>query len=82
MAFVNHSGLNEVAEVNNLIILYPQAIKSPLDPFNPKGCFDWWGYTGVDYASKLGPQMSTVDAMRNHISKSKSMLHAFPQSDM
>jgi hypothetical protein len=24
MAFVNHSGLNEVAEVNNLIILYPQ----------------------------------------------------------
>jgi hypothetical protein len=41
MAFVNHSGLNEVAEVNKLIILYPQAIKSTLLPFNPKGCFDW-----------------------------------------
>jgi hypothetical protein len=45
MAFVNHSGLNEVAEVNKLIILYPQAVKSTLIPFNPKGCFDWCAHT-------------------------------------
>jgi poly(3-hydroxybutyrate) depolymerase len=43
--FVTNSGLNEIAESNNIIILYPQAKKSILNPSNPNGCFDWWGYT-------------------------------------
>ena len=38
---------------NNMIVLYPQAISAHL-PYNPKGCWDWWGYCGIDYASKPG----------------------------
>eukprot|EP01133_Synstelium_polycarpum_P003864 gene3864-4468_t len=58
--FYMNTGYNEVAETNNLIILYPQAQSNAL---NPKGCFDWWGFTGLDYASKLGVQMVTVNKM-------------------
>ncbi|CAN0191726.1 unnamed protein product [Lampetra fluviatilis] len=55
-------GYNEVGDLNNIIILYPQA-RSTLS--NPLGCWDWqlyhmipsscslpfrWGYTGTAYA--------------------------------
>jgi len=39
------SGYNELAEKNDIVILYPQAETSTLFPFNPKGCWDWWGYS-------------------------------------
>ena len=42
--FVRQAGYNEVAELNNIVILYPQAISTVL-PLNPQGCWDWWGYT-------------------------------------
>lgn len=32
-----------------------------------------WGYTGESYASKLGPQMVTFDAMRNHLTAAASL---------
>lgn len=63
-AYILNTGLNEVAEANNIVILYPQVEKSLL---NPNGCFDWWGYTGVTYASRIGPQMATVNNMRNYL---------------
>jgi poly(3-hydroxybutyrate) depolymerase len=44
--FVEHAGYNPVAEVNNIIILYPQISRSLV---NPQGCYDWWGYTNSDY---------------------------------
>jgi len=62
--FVTEAGYNSWAAANDIIILYPQIIKTVL---NPKGCFDWWGYTGTDYASKLGVQMSAVNGMVNSI---------------
>jgi hypothetical protein len=31
--------------------------------FNPRGCWDWWGYTGPQYANKAGPQIRAVKAM-------------------
>lgn len=37
--FAEHAGYNQVAEVNNIIILYPQTHSSTL---NPNGCFDWY----------------------------------------
>jgi len=65
--FVENSGLNGIAEANNLIILYPQAKSSVFSPSNPNGCFDWWGYTtntlistGLKYATQAGPQMVVV----------------------
>jgi hypothetical protein len=31
--------------------------------YNPKGCWDWWGYSAVDYATRNGPQMVAVRKM-------------------
>ena len=37
--YAMHAGYNAVAEVNNIIVLYPQAAKSLIA--NPEGCWDW-----------------------------------------
>jgi hypothetical protein len=60
--FVERSGLNQYADSNKLVVLYPQArIDETFG--NPKGCWDWWGYLGSadgDYATREGKQMRTV----------------------
>ncbi|WP_290609906.1 PHB depolymerase family esterase [Arsukibacterium sp. UBA3155] len=56
-AYLTQTGLNEYADSNDLVILYPQAAASA---FNPHGCWDWWGYTGDDYISKQAPQLQAV----------------------
>ncbi len=35
--------------------------------FIAKGCWDFWGYSGLDYATKEGPQMATVNAMIQYL---------------
>jgi len=40
LQYITKTGMNEVAEANNIVVLYPQTIKSSLSPFNPQGCFD------------------------------------------
>lgn len=57
--FITDIGMNDVAEANNIVLIYPQAVRDELRG-NPNGCFDWWGYTGPDYASKGGVQMLFV----------------------
>lgn len=59
--FVKNTGYDRWADNNNLVILYPQAVSIPLK--NPNGCWDWWGYTGADYATKNGVQIRTLRAM-------------------
>jgi poly(3-hydroxybutyrate) depolymerase len=59
--FVDNSYLNQYADTNNLVILYPQAISNFTNNFN--GCWDWWGYTGTNYARRGAPQMATIIAM-------------------
>jgi len=49
--------LNEYADTNNMIVLYPQATTMT---GNPRGCWDWWGYQSSQYAVKDGPQMKAV----------------------
>ncbi len=58
--FARHSGFNEWAEANNIIVVYPQADKNTL---NPNGCWDWWGYTGTAYASRVGTQTLALHNM-------------------
>ncbi len=58
--FVTWAGFNEWAESNGLIIAYPQLEKSL---FNPKGCWDWWGYTDGDYDLRSGKQVAGVAAL-------------------
>jgi poly(3-hydroxybutyrate) depolymerase len=62
--FVRDAGYNRWAETNRLIVLYPQAIRrSGWSLFNPRGCWDWWGYTGRHYHTKHGPQIRALKAM-------------------
>jgi len=73
LVYPQHAYLNEWAEANNVIVLYPQAIQSQVEPFNPEGCFDWWGYTTSEYFVKGGPQMATVANMVNALVGSNVM---------
>jgi poly(3-hydroxybutyrate) depolymerase len=70
--FVREAGFNRWADTNRLVVLYPQTISRSgwsgaglrwSFVFNPRGCWDWWGYTGPDYATKTGPQIAAVKAM-------------------
>ena len=38
--FAVHGGYNGVAEINNIIVLYPQVASNIL--INPYGCWDWY----------------------------------------
>jgi poly(3-hydroxybutyrate) depolymerase len=61
-AFVNDAGINQWADTNNIIVLYPQAIPTPVT--NGEGCWDWWGYLNdPNYAQKSGPQMQALYGM-------------------
>jgi poly(3-hydroxybutyrate) depolymerase len=61
--FVREAGYNRWADTNRLIVLYPQAIARYWGVYNPRGCWDWWGYTGSRYATKEGAQIRAVMGM-------------------
>ncbi len=61
-AFALGAGYNEWAESNDLVVLYPQVASSKVAPMNPLGCWDWWGYTGENYANREGKQIASVIA--------------------
>ena len=64
---VKESGVDEWADTNDLIVLYPQTIASS-SLGNPEGCWDWWGYGSADYALQSGPQMQAIMAMVHQLS--------------
>ncbi|XP_038064822.1 uncharacterized protein LOC119735189 [Patiria miniata] len=64
--FFTKTGYNEVGELNDIIILYPQALINPLLG-NPLGCWDWWGYTNSAYAVKTGWEMQAIKGMIDRI---------------
>jgi poly(3-hydroxybutyrate) depolymerase len=58
--FVKYTGLNNWAESNQIVVMYPQTAKSTR---NPQACWDWFGLTGPDYVNKKGPQMQALMEM-------------------
>ena len=54
------AGFNRWADTNRLIVLYPQAHATSL---NPNSCWDWWGYDDPSYATRRGRQMAAVKQM-------------------
>ena len=56
-----HNALPAYAEANSLVVLYPQAA----DKANPVGggCWDWEGYTTLDFDTKRGVQIRAVVGM-------------------
>ncbi len=61
--FARLAGYNRWADDNRIVVLYPQVAKSLAWPLNPKGCWDWWGYSGADYAARSGAQLAAVRRM-------------------
>ena len=55
-------GYNNWADSNNVIVLYPQIVASEFLPA-PNGCWDWFGYSGLNFQVKSGVQMAAVKAM-------------------
>jgi poly(3-hydroxybutyrate) depolymerase len=66
-ALMDKAYLNEYADTNNMIVLYPQATTMT---GNPRGCWDWWGYQSPQYALRTGPQMTAVVNMVKALSTS------------
>jgi hypothetical protein len=59
LKFAMQSGYADYAEENNLMVLFPQTwITENNYPYNPKGCWDWFGWTNRDYATKKGLETS------------------------
>ncbi len=62
-AFVEQAGFNRWAAANRTVVLYPQARATTSwwpDRTNPRGCWDWWGYTGAAYFERDAPQLRAV----------------------
>merc|ERR550532_1183953 len=55
--FFRNSGYLEIAEQNNIIVMFPQ-VDAKIG--NSGGCWDWWGLEDFDYPVKSGPQVSAV----------------------
>lgn len=64
--FVRNTGYDRWADTNRLVVLFPQAVSIPWK--NPNGCWDWWGYTDGDYATRDGIQIRSVRAMIDQLS--------------
>jgi poly(3-hydroxybutyrate) depolymerase len=62
--FVRHAGYNAWADTNRLLVLYPQASATYL---NPNACWDWFAYDDTRYAQKSGRQMLAVKRMINRL---------------
>jgi poly(3-hydroxybutyrate) depolymerase len=62
--FIKDSGYNRWADRNDMIVLYPQASASLL---NPNGCWDWVGWYGSDFDQKSGVQMMAIMAMTRRL---------------
>lgn len=68
-AFARHAGYNAWSAAHDVIVIYPQVRPSQPSfvawwlPYNPRGCWDWWGYTGPDFATRSGVQPATIMAM-------------------
>ena len=67
MKFIEGSGFARWADSNRLVVLFPQVSANPV--FNPKGCWDWWGYTGEDYLTKDAPQIAAIWKMAERLAE-------------
>jgi len=64
-AFARHSGLNEWAASNRLVVLYPQTGAAATN-----ACWDWWGYADAGFAGRQGAQQRAIVAMLERLSAS------------
>ena len=78
--FYANIGVNEWADANNIVVLYPQAHATTsaelpsslwanaLIYANPEGCWNWWGYSDDrQYLTKKGVQVTAIWKMIERI---------------
>jgi len=72
--FYKNAGYNEVADTNDIIVLYPQTIVrfgwnwwTLGYVLNLYACWDWWGYDNSDYYKKRGNQITAIKAMLDRL---------------
>lgn len=75
--YYTQTGYNEIADTNKIIVLYPQAEPSDPIPYNPKGCWDFWGYSSADpshpvFYTRESPQMKAIIAMLERLAEPRS----------
>lgn len=63
--YIRVIGMMEVAEVNNIIVLFPQTTAVP--DYNPLGCWDWYGFVNVWFPTKVGDQTRATHLMMNRV---------------
>lgn len=64
-----NGGFNEQADALNLVVLYPQIAAN--NPLNPLACWDWWGYTGSNFASHSGAQIAAIAQMMSQLQNNR-----------
>lgn len=64
--YATKTGFLEVAELNDIIVLFPQATANILAG-NPNACWDWWGYLNANFLTQNGAQMKAVHNMLNRV---------------
>jgi len=76
--FVSEAGYNRWAAANRIVVLYPQTVARNgwggslwrwTFVYNPRACWDWWGYTGPWYHTKDGGQIRAVKAMIDRLAQ-------------
>lgn len=70
--YITTTGYNQIAESNDIIVLYPQAEGTDNGEIqNPDGCWDWWGYSCKDakslYYSRDAVQIKAIHAMLDRL---------------
>ncbi|MEQ8822942.1 MAG: poly(3-hydroxybutyrate) depolymerase [Filomicrobium sp.] len=68
-AFIRDTGYARWADANDIVVLFPEVQKSP---FNPMGCWDWWGYSGRDYLTRDAPQIQAVRRMLDRLASPRA----------
>ncbi len=68
-AVTRQTGFADWADTNNIVVLFPQAAPSAL---NPLSCWDWWGYTGLDFLTRDAPQIKAVEAMLTRLGEMRA----------
>ncbi|MEM7023550.1 MAG: PHA-depolymerase-like protein, partial [Pseudomonadota bacterium] len=77
--FRTETGYRKWADTNQLVILYPEAHRTLL---NPNACWDWWGYDDPAYAIKAGRQMAAVRSMLDRLAGIEPFCEAHEASNL
>lgn len=74
---MQQAGYLAAADAGDIVVLFPQ-VEPSYQPLNPNGCWDWWGYTGDEYATRAGPQIAAVKAMVDDLMGARGRAGAQP----